>query len=75
MIAINKSERDAIKERYPNVFIIRTMKHRSKRHHYYCEEDRRVVRFLNERRGIVDKNTQREGGSYPYRKNGRRVSS
>ena len=59
MILINKAEKDAIHERFPNVFIIRTMKHDSKRHHYYCEEDRRVVRYLNERRGLVDYNANK----------------
>lgn len=75
MILINKAEKDAIHERFPNVFIIRTMKHDSKRHHYYCEEDRRVVRYLNERRGLVDYNAKKEGGNYNYRKNSRRNPS
>lgn len=75
MISINKAEKEAIRERFPNVFIIRTMKHRSKRHHYFCEEDRRVIRFLNERRGLVDNKTQKGGGNYANRKNGKRVAS
>lgn len=75
MILINKAEKDAIHERFPNVFIIRTMKHDSKRHHYYCEEDRRVIRYLNERRGLVDYNTKKEGGNYTYRKNSKRNPS
>lgn len=75
MILINKSEKEAILERFPNIFIIRTMKHRSKRHHYYCEEDRRVIRFLNERRGLIDYKAKKGGDNNTYRKNGKRVSS
>lgn len=71
LIAINKTEKELIRAFFPNVFIIRTMKHRSKRHHYYCEEDRRVVRFLNERRGITDYNSQKGGADHRNRKNAR----
>lgn len=51
MIAINKAERDAIRERFPDVYIVRTMKQKSKRHRYYCEEARRVMRYLDGIRG------------------------
>lgn len=40
MIIVSKSERDAIASRFPNVTIIRT------KHHYYCEENRGVMRML-----------------------------
>jgi len=58
MIRINKEEKAAIAERFPEVCIIRTMKHDSKRHHYYCEESPRVIRFLNRIRGIVDETAE-----------------
>lgn len=48
MIAITKSEKDAIRQQFPNVHIVRTMKQRSKRHRYYCEETTPVMRYLNE---------------------------
>lgn len=47
MIAITKAEKEAIHERFPDAHIVRTMKQKSKRHHYYCEETRRVINFLN----------------------------
>ena len=50
MIAINQREAEAIRKRYPKVFIVRTMKQRSKRHKYYCEEDRRAIALINEMR-------------------------
>ncbi len=64
MIAINKAEKEAIRERFPNVHIVRTMKKKSKRHHYYVEENRNVVRFLNQIRGLSSANDQRGGGRY-----------
>ena len=51
MIAITKSEKDAISVRFPNVHIVRTMKQKSKRHRYYCEESKGVMRYLRETRG------------------------
>lgn len=46
MILINSYEKDAIRERFPHVCIVRTMRQKSKRHKYYCEEDREAMRFL-----------------------------
>ena len=51
MVAINKAEKEAIHARYPNVHIVRTMKQKSKRHRYYCEESTGAMRLLNELRG------------------------
>lgn len=64
MIAINKAEKEAIAERFPEVHIVRTMKQKSKRHHYYCEETRPVMRFLRQMRDP-------EGYSNSGRKDGR----
>lgn len=50
MIAINKKEAEAVRDCYPNVFVTRTMKHRSKRHHYFCEENKRVVDLIMQMR-------------------------
>lgn len=50
MIAITKAEKDAIREKFPNVNIVRTMKQKSKRHHYYCEETKQVSKLLKQMR-------------------------
>lgn len=74
MIAITKAEKDAIRERFPNVNIVRTMRLKSKRHHYYCEETKPVSRFLKQMResGCVT-NSNRKGVRDADRKTGSRV--
>lgn len=64
MIAITKEEKDIITAEFPHVHIVRTMKQRSKRHHYYCVEERGVMRLLKR---------LREGAQYTDRKTKRRV--
>lgn len=59
MIAISKQEKEIIVERFPNVHIVRTMKQKSKRHRYYCEESKGVMRFLKETRNKITKSTKR----------------
>ncbi len=51
MVKINAAEKQAISKKFPDVRIVRTMKSDSKRHHYYCEEQREVVCYLRELRG------------------------
>mgnify|MGYP007102015118 CR=1 FL=1 len=55
MVLISKEEKEKINERFPRVHISRTMKQKSKRHKYYCEENRAVMRYLEELRskGVV----------------------
>lgn len=50
MIEISKQEKDVISSRFPEVHIVRTMKQKSKRHHYYCEESKCVMRYLEKSR-------------------------
>lgn len=50
MIAVTKAEKDLILKRFPYVHIVRTMKQKSKRHRYYCEEQRPVMNYLNKLR-------------------------
>lgn len=50
MILISKEEKEKISERFPNIHITRTMKQKSKRHKYYCEEGRAVLNYLDELR-------------------------
>lgn len=55
MILVSKEEKEKINKRFPRVHITRTMKQKSKRHKYYCEENRTVMRYLGELRseGVV----------------------
>lgn len=57
MISINKEEAKAIRDYLPYVHVIKTMKQKSKRGHYFCEESRRTIKFLNALRnsGLVEK--------------------
>lgn len=59
MIAINKAESQVIRERCPYAHIVRTMKQKSKRHHYYCEESRGVMEVLRELRGLPQEKPKR----------------
>lgn len=56
MIVIDKSEKEIIRKMFPKVHIVRTMKQDSKRHHYYCEETKDVLRCLSKIRN--------SGGAY-----------
>lgn len=47
LITINKEEARLVREKFPNVHIMRTMKRKSKRGHYYCEENRKIINFIN----------------------------
>lgn len=70
MIAITKSEKEAISTRFPEVHIVRTMKQKSKRHHYYCEETKQVMRLLSNMRkagGTTSTNTQKVGANSEHR--------
>ena len=60
MIAINKAEKEAILSRFENAHIVRTMKQHSNRHHYYCEETRQVVNFLNKLREETEEYPKKE---------------
>lgn len=51
MVAITAQEKNIVTERCPRVYIVRTMKHDSKRHHYYMTEDRAAMRVLRGLRG------------------------
>lgn len=61
MIAITLAEKNAIREKYPNVYIVRTMKHDSKRHHYYMAEVGAPMRYLNTLRGVENPKDKRKG--------------
>lgn len=72
MISITKDEKDIIQDYFPRVHITRTMKQKSKRHRYYCEEDRRVMALLKRLRSenVTEYRAER-GGRHRNRKIGR----
>jgi len=49
---INASEKEAVLKQYPDVHIVRTMKTRSKRHHYYMVEEPGPVALVMKMRGL-----------------------
>lgn len=51
MILISLDEKKAIKEEFPEVHVVRTMKQHSKRHRYYMEEAPGAMRMLRKMRG------------------------
>lgn len=59
MVLITKSEKEAILDKFPKVNIVRTMRQRSKRHRYYCEEAPQVMRYLDKLRGKEMRNAVR----------------
>ena len=61
MIAITLNEKEAICKKYPDTFFVRTMKHDSKRHHYYIVEAGAAFRYLNSLRGIDMPKNKRKG--------------
>ena len=61
LISINKTEKEAIKKAYPNAHVVRTMRQKSKRNHYYCEETPYVKRFLANLRNGTSKHVERGG--------------
>ena len=81
MIAINKAEATAIRERCPQAHIVRTMKQKSKRHHYFCEETGATMAVIREMRGLpapkprYNKNKRRGGGQGGFRPQGKRNST
>jgi len=65
MIAINKTEKELIASTFPNAHIVRTMKQKSKRHRYYCEETPMVVDFIKKHREVqISKDTTKGGGRH-----------
>lgn len=56
MVMITKDEKENILKAFPKLHITRTMKQDSKRHHYYCEEQPRAMRWLEDyrKRSVVE---------------------
>lgn len=63
MIAISKEEKDYISKNIPSAHIVRTMKQKSKRHRYYCEESAPVMRYLNKVRNVERQSKVGHNGS------------
>ena len=47
MVRVTKNEKEAILKSFPDAHIRRTMKRKSARHHYFCEESEKIIEFLN----------------------------
>ena len=58
MIEVSKREKEIIANAIPSVHYVRTMKRKSKRHHYYFEESAQVLKVLNRLRN----KTHQKGG-------------
>ena len=63
MITISKEEAKAVREKFPNVHIVRTMRQKSKRGRYYCEESRKVISFI---RNMREKKVSEKYGDVRY---------
>lgn len=63
MILITKEEKDAISKFFPDAHIVRTMKQKSKRHRYYCEESINVMKYLNQARAAYGTSVQKDGAN------------
>lgn len=74
MIAICKEDAALIRQYFPNVTIVRTMRQKSKRHHYYCEEDRRAMKFLKLIKRGEDPTRAITYVNKPYNKNKRSMT-
>lgn len=50
MISVTKFEKEVILKIYPEAVISRTVKQKSKRHHYYVEETTQMLDLINKLR-------------------------
>ena len=56
-----EEEKDAISKLYPDAHIVRTMRQKSKRHRYYCEESTGVMKYLEQTRAVYGTPGQKDG--------------
>lgn len=75
MILISKDEAMALRDRFPDTNIVRTMRQRSKRHRYYCEESKNIMRFLNALRRGEQPLSVGEGAYDTDRKKNKRIGA
>lgn len=59
MISISKEEKQAVREKFQRVHIVRTMKQCSKRHRYYMEEAPGAMKLIRQMRGIEEPSRKR----------------
>lgn len=62
IVPISKEEKKELSERFPKATFVRTMKQDSKRGHYYCVEEKSLMRALNEirRSNVTEEKTDRK---------------
>lgn len=51
MIPVSKQETIKLRECYPEIFIVRTAKQKSKRHRYLCPPEERYMRLISSTNG------------------------
>lgn len=54
MVLITKDEKEILSKQFPKLCIVRTVKSKSNRHRYYCEEHPAAVKVLRKLRGIEE---------------------
>lgn len=77
MIPITKEEKELLSSLYPGYRYPRTMKNDSKRHHYYCTEDERLMRAIansNDRAAAVVREIDRQQKLYKAQSKYQRMS-
>lgn len=75
MIAVTKEEVEAIRKLFPYAHTVRTMKQKSKRHRYFCEEAKPVLRYLSKVRDVDLGVGMKGGGEHTNRKKTKRNSN
>lgn len=66
IVPITKEEKKELSERFPKASFVRTMKQDSKRGHYYCVEERNIMKYLNEIRSknVIEEKPVRKKQKY-----------
>ena len=59
MVLITREEKIAIREKFPKINIVRTMRQRSSRHRYYMEESPKAMQYLTtvRNRNVLEEHT------------------
>lgn len=69
MVLITKDEKEIIRKQFPKICIVRTVKAKSNRHRYYCEEYPAAMKVLRKMRGLEEPSPKHDRG---YRKGAKR---
>lgn len=69
MILITKAEADKIRERYPDIKLIRTCVQKSDRHHYYLPEYDKCLKAIRKTNVFADRLLKEKEKLYPNKRN------